>query len=209
MFEPLPRSFYRPSAKAVAPRLLGHLLVRRAPEGLCGGIIVETEAYLHNDPACHAFRGPTARNRSMFGPGGHAYVYFIYGNHYCFNAVCGPAGVGEAVLVRALDPWLGLPILQANRPVAPARGLTNGPAKVCQAMAIDRRLDGVDLCCAASPVFVARNPQRAAYLQRCGRVARSPRIGITQAAERLLRFYLAGHPAVSRAFAGQSRCLTV
>src|SRR5262252_380275 len=103
-FTPLPESLYEPSAKAVAPQLLGHWLIRNMASGLCGGAIVETEAYLRDDPACHAARGLTRRNRVMFGVPGHGYVYLIYGYHFCVNAVCRPAGVGEAVLVRAIEP---------------------------------------------------------------------------------------------------------
>ena len=136
-FTPLPASFYEPSAKVVAPRLLGHFLVRRSPEGLAGGVIVETEAYLTDDPSCHGFRRETPRNRSMYGPPGRAYVYFIYGNYYCFNAVCAPAGVAEAVLVRAIEPAFGVAWMQANRPVAGARELTSGPAKFCLALDIE------------------------------------------------------------------------
>src|ERR1041385_6262327 len=103
----LPKSFYEPSAKVVAPLLLGHWLIRNTGAGPCGGIIVETEAYLTDDPACHAAPGPTPRNRVMFGAPGHGYVYLIYGYHFCVNAVCRPAGVGEAVLVRAIEPLFG------------------------------------------------------------------------------------------------------
>jgi DNA-3-methyladenine glycosylase len=197
-FQPLARSFYEPSADKVAPLLIGHWLVRRARGGLCGGVIVEAEAYLADDPACHAFTGETARNRSMFGPPGRAYVYFIYGNHWCFNAVCARPGVGEAVLVRALEPAFGLELLRVRRPVATPHELTDGPAKLCQALAVDRQLDGVDLCDADSPVFIAVNAQRAAWLRRWGPVVRARRVGLTKAAHLLLRFYAANNPWVSR-----------
>ena len=195
---PLPRSFYAPSADVVAPRLLGHFLIHHTPGGPCGGIIVETEAYLADDPACHGYRRETPRNRSMYGPPGHAYVYFIYGNHYCFNTVCRPAGVAEAVLVRALEPVLGEELMRANRPVVRPHDLSNGPAKLCAAMDIDRRLDGVDLCDAASPLWVARNPNVKRFLGQRGPRITTPRVGITQAADLPLRFYLAGSRYVSR-----------
>src|SRR5258708_996349 len=138
-FKPLPRSFYEPSAKVVAPRLLGHWLIRNTPKGPCGGPIVETEAYLRDDPACHGAPGLTQRNRVMFGPQGHGYVYFIYGAHYCVNAVCMPAGVAEAVLIRAIEPALMKEAMIEQRPVRNSHQLTNGPAKLCQALDIDRK----------------------------------------------------------------------
>src|SRR2546430_1487789 len=120
-FSALPESFYALSAKVVAPRLLGHWLVRNTPEGPCGGPIVEVEAYLRNDPACHGAPGPTPRNRVMFGAPGHGYVYLIYGYHFCVNAVCQPAGVAEAVLIRAIEPAFGDKLMHAARPVAKPR----------------------------------------------------------------------------------------
>src|SRR6266849_8436459 len=145
-FSPLPESFYHPSAKMVAPELLGHWLIRNTPNGPCGGPVVETEAYLCDDPACHGTPGPTPRTRVMFGAPGHGYVYLIYGYHFCVNAVCRPAGVGEAVLVRAIEPLFGEELMRRERPNGKAQELTNGPAKLCQAMNIDRRLDGINLC---------------------------------------------------------------
>jgi DNA-3-methyladenine glycosylase len=195
---PLPRSFYAPSAEVVAPLLLGHFLIRNTPAGPCGGIIVETEAYLANDPACHGYRRETPRNRSMYGPPGHAYVYFIYGNHYCFNTVCSPPGVAEAVLVRAIEPALGEEIMRSRRPVYRPHDLGNGPAKLCVALDIDRRLDGVDLCAADSPIWVARNPDLKPFLRARGPRITTPRVGLTQAADLPLRFCLAGSLYVSR-----------
>ena len=194
----LPNSFYAPSAESVAPSLLGHWLIRLTPEGPSGGLVVEAEAYLAEDPACHAFRGETPRNRSMFGPPGRAYVYFIYGNHWCFNAVCRPAGVGEAVLVRAIEPCFGLPWMAARRPVVTPRDLTNGPAKLCAALDIDRRLDGANLCDDASPVFIARNPGREEWLRTAGPIVVAARVGISRAADAPLRFYVEGSGFVSR-----------
>jgi len=162
-FGPLPRRFYEPSAKAVAPALLGHWLIRNTPNGPCGGPIVETEAYLVGDPACHGAPGPTARNRVMFGAPGHGYVYQIYGYYFCMNAVCQPRGVAEAVLIRAVEVALGEEFMRNRRLVDTTRDLTNGPGKLCLAMGIDRRLDGIDLCDATSPLFITRNPAAAKF----------------------------------------------
>ena len=159
---------------------------------------METEAYLADDPACHGYKRETPRNRSMFGSPGHAYIYFIYGNHWCFNAVCRPAGVAEAVLVRAIEPVFGLEWMQANRAVARARDLTNGPAKFCAALNIDRALDAVNLCDRGSRIFIAKNPGRDRLVDSPGRIVTTTRIGITQAAGWPLRFYLKESAYVSR-----------
>jgi DNA-3-methyladenine glycosylase len=197
-FKPLPRSFYAPSAKVVAPALLGHWLIRNTPDGPCGGPIVETEAYLVGDPACHAAPGPTARNRVMFGPPGHAYVYFIYGNYFCMNVVCLPPGVAEAVLIRAVEADLGEPLMRRLRPVKQTRDLTNGPGKLCLALDINRRLDGADLCHAKSPLFIARNPAVRKFRTERGPIVTGTRIGLTKAADLPLRFYLQSSPFVSK-----------
>jgi DNA-3-methyladenine glycosylase len=199
-YRPLPRNFFLPSAKLVAPRLLGHWLIRRTPFGPCGGLIVETEAYLAGDPACHGAPGLTARNRVMFGEPGHAYVYLIYGYHFCVNAVCQPAGVAEAVLLRAVEPSLGEDLMRQVRPTLNPRSLTNGPAKLCEAMRIDRTLDGVDICHPDSELIIAENPAWAAFRRKAGPLVTCTRIGITQAAELPLRFYLEGSSFVSRKF---------
>ncbi len=195
---PLPRAFYEPAADVVAPRLLGHWLVRRTARGWCGGPIVEAEAYLWDDPACHAAPGLSARNRVMFGPPGHGYVYFIYGAHYCVNAVCRAAGTGEAVLIRAIEPLVGLEILMKNRVASGAVALTNGPAKLCEAMKIDRKLDGVDLCDPGSPLVLATNPEWKRFVAEQGPIVTTTRVGITKAAHLPLRFYLEKSRFVSR-----------
>jgi DNA-3-methyladenine glycosylase len=197
--KPLPRSFYDPPADLVAPELLGHWLLRKLPDGICGGEIVEVEAYLTDDPACHAFPGPTSRNRTMFGEPGHGYVYFIYGCHFCVNAVCRPAGIAEAILIRAIEPSFGDKILRNNRNSVSKSNLTNGPGKICQAMLIDRRFDGVDLCDPNSLLVIARNPKRRTFCQYRGPILTSSRIGITQAATAPLRFFLTRSPYVSKA----------
>jgi DNA-3-methyladenine glycosylase len=187
-----------PSAKVVAPALLGHWLIRNTSNGPCGGPIVETEAYLVGDPACHGTPGLTARNRVMFGAPGHGYVYLIYGFYYCVNAVCRPPGVAEAVLIRAVEAALGEEIMRQQRPVDATRDLTNGPGKLCVAMDIDRGLDGADLCDAKSPMFIARNPAVEKFRKERGPVVTGTRIGLTKAADLPLRFYLAGSAFVSQ-----------
>ena len=195
---PLPRSCYEPSARLVAPRLLGHFLARNTAQGSGGGAIVETEAYLADDPASHGYAGQTERNHCMYGPPGRAYVYFIYGNHFCVNAVCRPSGCAEAILIRAIEVIWGEAWLRQNRKVSNPRQLTNGPAKLCAALNIDRKLDGADLCDVHSPLYIATNPDREAFLTERGPVVTSTRVGISRAADRPLRFYLAESRWVSR-----------
>jgi len=204
-FLPLPRTFYEPSAKIVAPRLLGHWLLRNTPGGPCGGPIVETEAYLKDDPACHGFPGPTKRNRVLFGAPGHAYVYLIYGYHFCVNAVCRQSGIAEAVLIRAIEPQFGEQSLLKQRLVTCLRELTNGPAKLCQAMNIDRSLDGIDLGNPSSALFIAQNPRLNTFRRQRGPIITTTRIGLTRAAGLPLRFFLNGSDYVSHRKAGFSR----
>ena len=194
----LPERFYAPSARVVAPKLLGHYLLRRTGTGWAGGMIVETEAYLADDPACHGFKGRTARNAAMFGPAGRTYVYFIYGNHWCFNAVCHREGVAEAVLIRGITAEFGMEWMQERRPVSTHRELTNGPAKLCAALDIDRRFDGTSLCRGDGEILIARNPRRARALAEMGPAQATRRIGITLAADWPLRFCLPGSEFVSR-----------
>jgi DNA-3-methyladenine glycosylase len=197
-FNPLPQTFYRPSAETVAPRLLGHWLVRRTKNGFCGGPIVETEAYLVDDPASHGFVGQTSRNRVLYGPPGYAYVYFIYGTYFCVNAVCREAGHAEAVLIRAIEAEFGVEQMMARRPVGKSILLTNGPGKLCVALDIDRKLDGENLCIAKSDLFIAANPEVDAFRRKRGPVVTTTRIGITKAAHLPLRFYLAGSAFISK-----------
>jgi DNA-3-methyladenine glycosylase len=195
---PLPRAFYEPSAKVVARQLLGHFLVRNTPQGPAGGEIVEVEAYLSNDSACHGAPGPTKRNQILFRRPGHAYVYLIYGYHFCVNAVCRPAGVAEAVLIRAIEPKFGEEFMKHQRPVARRRDITNGPAKLCEALGIDLGLDGADICDSKSAIFIAGNPAAQNFRRRRGPVVTTTRVGITKAAALPLRFYLAESAFVSR-----------
>ena len=199
---PLARRFYDRDPKLVAPELLGKVLIRRQSRKLLAGRIVEVEAYLgQDDPASHAFRGPTARNRVMFGPPGFAYVYFTYGMHYCANVTCLGEGTAGAVLIRALEPLAGIGEMAVNRDlnldletehVRVLRALTSGPARLCEALAITRaRDDGKDLTSTKSDLWIASDRYR------CGPIAISPRVGITQAADWPLRFYILGNPFVS------------
>jgi DNA-3-methyladenine glycosylase len=189
---PLPRRFYARSPLVVARALLGRVLAHDGPGGRVSGRIVEVEAYrAADDPASHAFRGETARNRVMFGPPGHAYVYFTYGMHYCVNLVTGPAGSASAVLIRALEPLEGIGLMRRRRGVAELERLARGPGCVTRALGLDRRHDGLDLT--RGPLVVeSGTPERGGHP-----VARGPRIGIRVAVERPWRFWLAGHPCVS------------
>ena len=193
---PLPHEFYAPTADVVAPALLGHFLLRRVGEVWLGGEIVETEAYLVGDPACHAYVRQTARNRVMWGEFGHAYVFKIYGGYFCFNAVCQPAGRAEAVLIRAIEPRFGLEQMRELRPGKSDRELTNGPSKLCIALHISSADNGADL--ADSDLILARNPDRDEFLNRSAPTIQTTRIGLTRAADWPLRWILGGSKSVSR-----------
>jgi DNA-3-methyladenine glycosylase len=146
----LGRQFFARDALDVAPELLDKVLVA----GECAGRIVEVEAYRSDDPASHSFRGPTARNATMFGPGGLLYVYFTYGMHYCANVVTGPEGDGQAVLLRAVVPCRGIDVMRNRRGGRPDQTLADGPGKLCQAFGLDRTHDGLDLCTSAEAFVV-------------------------------------------------------
>ncbi len=196
--QPLARNFYLQPTAQVAQNLLGHYLLRRIGDQLCGGLIVETEAYLVDDPSCHAYVRKSPRNASMWGEMGRAYVYQIYGAHFCFNAVCQVEGTAEAVLVRAIEPTFDVETMQQFRTAKTLRDLTNGPAKFCQALNITKALDGVDLCDIDSPLFIAQNPEREEALRVLEPVITTTRIGITKAVDWPLRFYLDKSEYVSR-----------
>jgi DNA-3-methyladenine glycosylase len=182
----------------VARRLIGATLVRTIPPGqpdaetIVSGRIVETEAYLPNvDPSCHGYRGPTKRNASLFGRPGHAYVYFIYGVHFCFNVVTEPPGIGGAVLVRAIEPLAGIDAMRRRRQMHTSEwALASGPGNLCNALGIGRDCDGLDL--------------RAGRLRIVFPSSKSPpiettaRVGISQAADWPLRFYDPTSKSVSR-----------
>jgi DNA-3-methyladenine glycosylase len=168
---------------------LGAVVVSDVPPGRTAARIVETEAYLPGDAASHAFRGETSRNRSLFLRRGHAYVYFIYGNHFCLNVSSEAAGVGAGVLVRAGEPLVGLAIMRLRRPRAAPRDLCRGPGRLAAALGIDLGHDGGDLA-AAGPLWLAAGPAPA-------EIGTSTRIGLTKEAERPLRFFERGSPFVS------------
>jgi len=170
--------------------LIGKTLVRDAAEGRTSGRIVETEAYVPGDASGHAYVGETQRNRSLFLRRGHAYVYFIYGVHFCVNISAERPGIGAGALIRALEPVHGIDIMQARRGTQRLTDLARGPGRLAQAMAIDRSLDGVDVC-AAGPLWLADEVRAAS------RIKASVRIGISKETARLLRFYEAGNPHVS------------
>lgn len=170
-------------AEQVAPRLLGCLLVREFDGHRLVGRIVETEAYDQSDAASHSYRGLTPRTDVMFGPAGHLYVYFTYGMHYCMNVVTGPEGHGAAVLIRAIEPVEGAEFMSANRGGKSGVEITNGPAKLCQAFHIDRRMNGHNL----------RTPPLQLVLQPPlppDQIVQTTRIGITKAVNVPWRFYV-------------------
>jgi DNA-3-methyladenine glycosylase len=195
----LKRAFFEAPPDEVAPRLLGKVLARRVGGVWLSGQIVEVEAYLgpHNtipDPAAHSYRGPTERNRVLFGPAGHAYVYSIYGMHFCMNISCEPEGQGGGVLLRALEPLTGLKQMARNRgltPEAAAREIACGPGRLCQALGITRQQNGLDLLDEGSPLQALDDGFAV------GEAFVTRRIGIRQAAELPLRFALPGHACVS------------
>lgn len=194
MIPPLPRTLFAAPAPEVAPLLLGCYVVKDEGSDLLVGRIVEVEAYLGpEDAASHAHRGPTPRNLAMFGRPGHAYIYLIYGMYHCLNVVTGPNGVGQAVLIRALEPVEGIEIMQARRHQQNLRQLTNGPGKLCQAFAIDKRFYGHDLTQGKQLWLAAgEKPQEP--------IGISPRIGVRgddEARSVAWRFFLQGNPYVS------------
>lgn len=176
----------------LAQALIGCVLVRDCPDGRSAGRIVETEAYVRDDPASHAYRGPSRRNASMFLDPFHAYVYKIYGTSFCVNVTSETAGHGAAVLLRAIEPLEGLGVMEQRRGTTRMRDLARGPGRLCQALDIGLEFDGSDLLTGKSLWLAYPAGQRVP-----ARVGTSKRIGITKAAEQLLRFYERGNPFVS------------
>jgi DNA-3-methyladenine glycosylase len=185
----LTQAFFDRPAALVAAELIGTVLT----VGDAGGIIVETEAYDESDPASHSFNGRTPRNAAMFGPPGHAYVYRSYGIHWCLNVVCGAEGVGEAVLIRAIEPTMGLGTMRERRGgMADVHKLASGPGRLCQALGIDKTHDGLAL---DAPPFRLDAGTPPAFL------ATGVRIGISRGAETAWRFGWDGSRFLSRRFA--------
>jgi DNA-3-methyladenine glycosylase len=170
--------------------LIGKMLVRILAEGVAAGRIVETEAYGIGDPAGHAYRGITPRNRALFLERGYAYVYLAYGSSFMLNVSSETSGVGAGVLIRAIEPTGGITIMERNRGTDRVRDLARGPGRLSAALAIDRRLDGIDLC-REGPLWLGSDGQ-ASY-----EIGQSKRIGITRAADSPLRFYVRGNWFVS------------
>ncbi len=197
----LPREFFSCTAVEVAPRLLGCVLESWSAEGVVAVALTEVEAYAGEaDPASHAYRGRTARNMVMFGEPGHAYVYFTYGMHFCVNLVCQPEGTASAVLLRAGAVVAGATLARVRRGAGRRAGadgladrdLARGPARLCQALGIDRSLDGADVCDAGSVLRIRTGTAAPGSAVRTG-----PRVGVSSAASVPWRFWLAGEPTVS------------
>jgi DNA-3-methyladenine glycosylase len=189
----LRRDFYDRDTETVSRELLGAILECDTKQGRAAGIIVETEAYIgEHDAACHAAAGRTRRTEPLYGPPGNAYVYFIYGMHWCVNAVTRSEGLPSAVLIRALEPLAGVPLMRLRRPRARSdHDLTNGPGKLCAALGIDSRMNGLPL--QRHPLVI-----RAGDFVNDSDVVITARIGIARAADWPLRYFVRGSPFVSR-----------
>ncbi|HUC18502.1 MAG TPA: DNA-3-methyladenine glycosylase [Acetobacteraceae bacterium] len=170
--------------------LIGKMLVRILAEGVAGGRIIETEAYGIGDPAGHAYHGITPRNRALFLERGHAYIYLAYGSSFMLNVSSEAPGVGAGVLIRAIEPTHGIAIMERNRGTKRVRDLARGPGRLSAALEIDRRLDGIDLC-QTGPLWLGSDGRAS------GKIGQSKRIGITRAADSLLRFYIRGNRFIS------------
>jgi len=193
-FKKLPKEFYLRSAVITAKELIGKYIFFKAGKEIIAGIIVETEAYTgRTDPAAHSYNGKTARNAVMFDEGGAAYVYFTYGNHFCFNAVTGKKNSPDAVLIRGIEPVSGIEIMKKNRGTDKIFNLTNGPGKLTRAFGIDRKLNGASLL--GDEIYIAELIGENKKYD----ILKSKRIGITKNTDKLYRFYVKDNPFVSHA----------
>jgi DNA-3-methyladenine glycosylase len=198
----IPRDFFARYSVQVAPELLGCVIEHQTAAGLVAVQLTEVEAYAGaSDPASHAYHGKTARNAVMFGPPGHAYVYFTYGMHFCVNLVCAGNGSASAVLLRAGRVIEGEELARTRRSrgaaLVPFRDLARGPARLCQALDIDRSQDGADVCVPDSPLRM-RWPDAGTTVRSADKkVASGPRVGVSRAAEVPWRFWIEGEPTVS------------
>lgn len=192
-FRKLPKEFYLRSAVTAAKELIGKYIFRNTGANILSGIIVETEAYTgRTDPAAHSYKGKTPRNAVMFEEGGTAYVYFTYGNHFCFNAVTGKKNTPSAVLIRGVEPLSGIDVMKKNRGTNDKFNLTNGPGKLAKAFVIDKKLSGASLV--GNEIYIAE----AVGNKRKYCILKSKRIGIMKNTEKLYRFYVKDNPYVSR-----------
>lgn len=189
------RSFYQGDTIDIAKRLLGQVLVRRTPEGITRGIITETEAYMGEiDDAAHSYKGYSERVRVQYGEKGLAYIYMIYGMHYCMNITCGAIGKPEAILIRSLMPLSGIELMKSRRNGRPLRELCSGPGKLCRAMAIDKSLYGADLCREEEGLYLE-------YGEPPENIEATPRINIDYAEktkDNLWRFIISGSKFLSK-----------
>ena len=194
----IPREFLARPAQEVAPDLLGCVFEHETADGLVAVALTEVEAYAGEvDPASHAYRGRTGRNAVMFGPAGHAYVYFTYGMHFCVNVVCMPPGTASALLLRAGLVIAGEELARARRgPASTPRDLARGPARLCQALGIDRRLDGADLSDEASPLRLRKAVATVRSEEKTA-IHTGPRVGVREGADVPWRFWLDGAATVS------------
>ncbi|NLZ30641.1 MAG: DNA-3-methyladenine glycosylase [Methanomicrobiales archaeon] len=194
----LPPEFYARDTVTVAKDLLGCLLVHQGEGGTVAGWIVEDEAYLKGDPAAHSYRGETKRNRVLFGPPGRVYTYLIYGLHTCVNVAMGPVGTGEAILIRALEPALGVDLMQKRRGMDDPLELASGPGKLTEALGITMDLNETSLCTGPLQIWSPDSLPDRRPEGWPGEIVQTTRIGITKAADRPLRFYLKGSRYISR-----------
>jgi DNA-3-methyladenine glycosylase len=176
-------------AVSAANNLLGWKLIHETPEGITSGYIVETEAYTMDDPASHAYGGPKIRNQAMYERAGTIYIYFTYGMHYCVNLVTGPEGYGQGVLIRALEPVDGIDLMRQRRGVEHTEQLTNGPAKLVQALGITKQLYGT---------HISKGPLRLEPGLIPDQIVQTTRVGISKAIDQPWRFYIAANPFVSK-----------